>query len=1491
MEKNEIKSEETKNLTEKKETESKENESKPIEKLDETPKKTNKNDLSSKNANENEKKNIFIYFNVAYEKSKKFKIYLSEEYKGFNTLEKIEEKELKELNDSLILQIYRFQFLPEFASENENDSKKKCEFIVFVEEENSDKHQYIIKVNNLKRDFYEYNFKIEKIDILPLKYEEQFVNYSHLLRDKYKKLQGSKENEEFISSSQNLLIGNNKKFDFLFYLSIFLECFKSPNLVKMHLLIFKPDKINGLGELSEFNIKPMKNILNKIAENPDKINVEENSKERSKEIFFSLYLYFNLNYQRDEVIKMFDDENKCKYLLNSLITYHKFFEELLLPKEIVIKLMEKVNDYNKIVKLLFYLVKDCAQFLQVIIEKHELISKCFNDNKDSNKDIDQKNKHCLIDIEEYVEPKREDDIKLILGCFEKIKENNIKFIKFSSSMLEKYFEFYEDINPMNLLLLKQIISIIKGIDKNFEFKLDNIINIIHNAGLKSVKNGNLKNMELLEFIKGDEYYMDKKYNKNNYRVLNILDGIDIDLLKKENKIEDFLKRWKEMNFDKIFEFQQTGFLKKISSLIKEMNDFELFYPFFNISKEKELRNTFLIKMQEKYKEIISNFNFEKNDNFIDQTVELIYFSDKNKVNIDKFLTDIIPRKFDIKTVNEIYIKLTQKYDLSKQSLNIIIDYFTKNKQNSNNLKDLILQCDKIRNDILSNIDTLIIKEEDFFNEEETENYKFFKEMVDNHIITKKENKERKEKKEKKESKYIKETKNVILSLQEKIKKLDISYNSLKTFIKKGKNCPDNNGFKNRLQYIFLLDQNESEKYFENLKSKMIEIRDHIKDLQILLTYFSNFLSHHHSNEIKKINEIISDLKKQSSEKERKKEFNEFSKYFKKLKKYELRVKSIFFNAFYIDEFDELKKKNEKAAVKKAENHLKKLSKFFEGEINDKVLLKKCLKIFKKQDKNEIMKELDLLSKLLNIDEKKYNEKKDNLINDLLLLLKREYLLNTSEAIKNFLEKININDDNFSKEISNIIIDLKDKININIIKSCKKKLKDLNIDIDKDDSDYIDLLISFNEQPELITFLLKSTPDECQNLQELAVENDNSYISVNDIFNMEKCIDFFKCFNENKSNAKGILDLLKIKLKEKHDILFAFKNFITNYSQIKILQTSLDKSEVLKYKIQKIFNGSIFILSNDMKSPIKCKFVEKEESELKEDILKDKLISLRERAQLSKNLSLEFKLFIEIITKIINISNILEKIYEKGYPNDIIVNITIKVDVIKNENKEAELNSKILYYIDNNKQQKNYKELVDILKKKLSFLKSKQIDSYKEKPLIRYLYGRQFKLLYDYIKCNNKLNNNEKEVKSLLKYITNDLFKKNIKNGKVESKGNEIDNIIEKCNIYLNDIIAENDLTIDKIYETTFIKQELKKDKYQGIYIYLCEKLEKDLYQIYKYMTGNNPIAQNILLCNKITTNEQITAFLYRAILCEYNSCFIVGGIELLNNSLFTLFFP
>ena len=60
-------------------------------------------------------------------------------------------------------------------------------------------------------------------------------------------------------------------------------------------------------------------------------------------------------------------------------------------------------------------------------------------------------------------------------------------------------------------------------------------------------------------------------------------------------------------------------------------------------------------------------------------------------------------------------------------------------------------------------------------------------------------------------------------------------------------------------------------------------------------------------------------------------------------------------------------------------------------------------------------------------------------------------------------------------------------------------------------------------------------------------------------------------------------------------------------------------------------------------------------------------------------------------------------------------------------------------------------------------------------------------------------------------------------------------------------------------------------------------MEKELFIIYKHLTKNFPSSQNILLCTKYTSNEELTSFLYRAILCEFNSCFIIGGIESLES--------
>ena len=139
-------------------------------------------------------------------------------------------------------------------------------------------------------------------------------------------------------------------------------------------------------------------------------------------------------------------------------------------------------------------------------------------------------------------------------------------------------------------------------------------------------------MEILSFIKSDKYYLYKIYNKKIYRPLEILDGIDISLI--EDK-KDFFKTWNSINFYPMFDSQFEDFLEKISSLITEIKDFGYLFKFFQIGKE-EPRKDVIKAMQDRFKEILPTYNNKICFNFIEDTVELIFLSEKKKLILKNF---------------------------------------------------------------------------------------------------------------------------------------------------------------------------------------------------------------------------------------------------------------------------------------------------------------------------------------------------------------------------------------------------------------------------------------------------------------------------------------------------------------------------------------------------------------------------------------------------------------------------------------------------------------------------------------------------------------------------------------------------------------------------------------------------------------------------------------------------------------------------------------
>ena len=160
----------------------------------------------------------FIYFIETHDKYKNIKVSLSPDYKDSNTLEFLYQKDISKIKNAFISNLYRFKLYIDNYKK-----KKEVEILVIIEEKNNEeimnKCNYVIKINDLHRDFFEYNLNMLKISLFKLSYEQQFEIYIEYLRKVKKILQTTRENEDFIISSQILL--KKEKYDFFLPINIF----------------------------------------------------------------------------------------------------------------------------------------------------------------------------------------------------------------------------------------------------------------------------------------------------------------------------------------------------------------------------------------------------------------------------------------------------------------------------------------------------------------------------------------------------------------------------------------------------------------------------------------------------------------------------------------------------------------------------------------------------------------------------------------------------------------------------------------------------------------------------------------------------------------------------------------------------------------------------------------------------------------------------------------------------------------------------------------------------------------------------------------------------------------------------------------------------------------------------------------------------------------------------------------------------------------------
>ena len=1413
---------------------------------------------------EENKEYHFVYFIESHDKSKRLEVYLSPNYKNSNTLEMVEEKDSSQIRNSLISRVFRFKIFPDEIIKEQK--KGPFKFVIIMKDKNNaaNESQYTIELRDIKNDFYEYNLKMDKVEVIPISYEQQFNIYVDILRNKLKKKQGSKESDEFIMSTQLLFAGKEKKFDFLFYLLIFLECFTT-KIVHRHLMSFKPEKVQSLGYANEIRMKQLKNIINIIVKKPEKIRVDnENSRKSATELFYFVALYFDMNFQKEKLGELLGDEKIFDYLCDRLIKYHDFLKNLILVNNQVCTLIEKSNDFNEILISLFYVGKDFINFLQVINNKWAKIRKLYD--AELNKE-DKKTEP--IDTEKYIIPKQEDDIMKLKEEVEKLnineKEQVIQLIKFSPSIFERYEEYNKNKNFLNLSYLNDIFSMIRQKDKDFKLNIDDAL--VHETGLNMIKEGKLKNEGVLDFICKDFFYNDKRYKTNKmYRPLEVFNGIDISSLN-----DNFYNYWAKINFKNIFESQITDFSNKIASLVREIKDFGLLFKLFKINSEEPIYD-YGVALKKRFIELLNTYSTKTCPNFIDDTSILIYILDKNKIKPENFLKDNIGQ-LNAEVVNRIYINIANSYpQISRETKNCIVNYIIKTQKPSGIIK-FLKECKNFRQDIFSNLNKYNFQEKDFFTTNENENYSFIKGLIKEGIIDE-------NSKEQFGYGYVKNLFDAILKLRDKIEKLEVNYNFVNVFFKSQANKKLEEILLDRLLHIYFLNEEKAKQNFEKLKNKMSELNIITSNIQSIMRYLVSFFTQSKKEEIKEVSSIFRDIKQKDLNYYENNLKNSYANYFNKY--YQIGVKSIrnkhsaLFNEIYKESKNKFSN-DEQKCLDDAENIFYEFRNLFEkngiNKINQHTLEVSVRAL--NGNENELKKEIKTLAEIFEIEGQ---NNFDEIYENLLLISQKEYIFNVAHAIINFIEKLQIQKTNFSNDIKQIINILIYNKDINNIKKSKEILFQYGIDINNKNNAFIDILLKLKQQPDSCILLSTTTIQDCRNLQELSLEIEDNFVTVNDILDMEKCIEFLGQSKDlKKQNDIDVINSLSKKASNNKDISIYFEKFVNNYSQILNLQNTLNKSEMLKYQIYALFDGATFTLTNKKEESFLCIYKQKEEkskdNKKRKEMTykKENIIDLKTRAQLSKKMTSQYRCFIESANEILNISNILQDLSSKGYPKTIKVKIILNIINKDQQNQKEKIDDddefiiKNMYFKDEHKKN-NSKEIIDELKKILSSFIKKLKEAYEKKSLIRAIYGRQYNLLYDNFRNQN--NKNNKDIIPLLKYITNDMYKKNVNDFIYEENDDNIDDKLNDCERFLKEVLKVNNIKIEDIYEKSQIKKNIK-EKYKGVFTFLGEKLELDLFKIFKYLTGSNPIAQNILICKKETTNEEINAFLYRAIKCPF----------------------
>ena len=1365
--------------------------------------------------------------------------------------------EPKDGNPKLI-KIFKYSF------EKKEMMKKNFEFSL-----SSKEYQLEIK-NKKEKSFFNFVFQIilQEKGIFNSKIEQNEINIYDQMNYFIEALNRNKETDKLDLLYLDSIFLYSKKPNFHFLITIFVNVYNTNYCSKL-LEEFnkKIDEPLQKDKIMEENLDKYKEIFVDICQNTEDLI---SSFSLNKIDFYGLVLCYLNNYINEKYQEKFNElyKNDKDTLFEVLLKYKSYFKK---------QINLETDKLNEIIQFaagknykefknngLFYL-NNITIFLEIIEKNKELIIKI----KDFEPiEVIKIGNTEEIDFEKIIEKidiilKFSLEKKIILINFNSefweslvshCSNANMENIKLCYSLREKLLEYIGFLETLFKEGKQKGINSLKNKEGNLVHKLDkNIKSYIQN-------NNKITNIEIIELIKIYDVYYQKDEHKKK-REPEILNKIDLEKIDNEFEV-----KYKKMDFEEIFKEDLKNYLLVFLNKINNILDFEKLFKLINTKKLGEEKSAFLKSLKNKYKAIIKDSNLsEDSDKKIESLTNLTYFICTNEKDLD-FLQKTInnSEEIDNKIKHKIYLKLIilckkEKSEKNEEINKFISSIYLKNLD-SENLNEFIEFLSFLKeddsNNLIEHLDgRYTISKKEFYSNKDSLNIQLLN-LIMQKIKLKKDNK------------YIVNNISVLEQIFGEIDDKDIKFVELSSFCEL-----DKIKISEKLSALLLLKDKNININLDEIHENLIKYNDTMKNISTKLINYKSSLEEYHreskKDEINKLNSIIVEIKNGTYKsfnknrfeiqtlldelKEIVKKINEvknskiFKHYYLKLKngRNKLKPNENLFDKVYI-EFNEFKK------------HLaEKGADFISNSSNKDNILKDINELTDKDD--DIKKELTSLihgkgnNEELNLIWNSKHYEKD--LNSIFYFL--NYFPNIKEEvskIKNKWKKMK------EKNMKKILIELQKEGIYDYIKESNYNQK----------SNYIQIFNSYFEKNQAMDFLYNHSTDDINQLYDKIGPN-NTTLSMTDIQDCLNCVGFFQELKEIK-HLEDFLNYIK-KNMEKNDIYKWFKNFSDTCRSVIELYQNFDFSITIFEEIDIIIKDAKFFFN---KNTDEFKYTIDNEDKIitieKIKELKNKIQVKQEGKNSSKNDNSnklyekykKLKFFKILSSNIEEIYDLISILRSKGSTLPITIRIEIKYPNIQ-------------YFLG--KEIKEFKDIQKFLTNaKVNIIK--KLDSiYKQMTTIRFIYGKQIDSILSHIQGNSTIND-------FLRYILNLTdCEDDVKEGNKEFHRN-VDNYVSGYDLYNdnsftiihNYIVSlfknNNITTIEDHYKNISIK---KGNSLKGIYKYFSQSIsmEEDIMQIFLDKIGKIPIAQNILVNNKETSFEEMQAFFSRAILCKYNTLFIV----------------